>query len=224
MPWAGYFNLISQVDIFVFLDDVQFARRSWQSRNRILLNGKEKLLSVPIRNTGRATLIKDTIIDNTLNWQRKHWFTLHSAYNRAPYGGEAFELLAPFFIETTTELLSDLNQGIIQGISAALGLNPAFIRASDLRCGGKRSWHLTEILHRLNCDEYISPRGSARYLEEDNFERLSGVHVRFQEFQPTYYPQIGTSEFVSHLSIVDVIANIGIKGTRDYICASNQEH
>jgi hypothetical protein len=28
LPWAGYFNLISQVDTFVYLDNVQFERRS----------------------------------------------------------------------------------------------------------------------------------------------------------------------------------------------------
>ena len=35
LPWSGYFGLMSTVDIFVILDDVQFARRSWQQRNQI---------------------------------------------------------------------------------------------------------------------------------------------------------------------------------------------
>ena len=26
LPWAGYFNLIAQVDAFVFLDDAQFQK------------------------------------------------------------------------------------------------------------------------------------------------------------------------------------------------------
>lgn len=26
LPWAGYFNLISLVDIFIFLDDVQYEK------------------------------------------------------------------------------------------------------------------------------------------------------------------------------------------------------
>ena len=51
LPWAGYFNLISQVDRFVFLDDVQFEKQSWQTRNRILLQGEECLISVPVRKT-----------------------------------------------------------------------------------------------------------------------------------------------------------------------------
>lgn len=34
LPYLGYFQLIAQADVLVFLDDVQFARRSWQQRNR----------------------------------------------------------------------------------------------------------------------------------------------------------------------------------------------
>ena len=36
-PWSGYFNLISKVDNFVFLDDAQFSKDSWQVRNKILI-------------------------------------------------------------------------------------------------------------------------------------------------------------------------------------------
>ena len=36
LPYLGYFQLMAAASVFVCLDDVQFARRSWQSRNRIL--------------------------------------------------------------------------------------------------------------------------------------------------------------------------------------------
>ena len=48
LPWSGYFSMIKNADIFVFLDDVQFDKRSWQQRNRILLNKKETFLTVPV--------------------------------------------------------------------------------------------------------------------------------------------------------------------------------
>ena len=37
-PWQGYFALIDYVDEFIFLDNVQFDKRSWQQRNYIKLN------------------------------------------------------------------------------------------------------------------------------------------------------------------------------------------
>ena len=35
LPWIGYFSLIDKVDEFIFLDNVQFDKRSWQQRNKI---------------------------------------------------------------------------------------------------------------------------------------------------------------------------------------------
>ena len=56
LPWIGYFDLIAKADIFVFLDDVQFSRRSWQQRNRVLLDGKEMMLTIPTKNKGKRTI------------------------------------------------------------------------------------------------------------------------------------------------------------------------
>ena len=35
LPWLGYFAMIDDVELFIFLDDVQLEKRSWQVRNRI---------------------------------------------------------------------------------------------------------------------------------------------------------------------------------------------
>ena len=48
LPWAGYFALIDHVDQFIFLDNVQFVRRSWIQRNKIKIQDNEKLISVPV--------------------------------------------------------------------------------------------------------------------------------------------------------------------------------
>ena len=37
LPWKGYFQLISKVDVFVFYDTVDFTKRDWRSRNKILV-------------------------------------------------------------------------------------------------------------------------------------------------------------------------------------------
>ena len=47
IPWYGYFGLIEYVDEFIFLDHVQFDRRSWQQRNYIKIKNEKKLLTIP---------------------------------------------------------------------------------------------------------------------------------------------------------------------------------
>ena len=48
LPWCGYFGLMHAVDVFVLLDSVQFARRSWQQRNQIKGVNGAQWLSVPV--------------------------------------------------------------------------------------------------------------------------------------------------------------------------------
>jgi len=47
IPWKGYFDIIRDVDTFVFLDQVQFTVRDWRTRNRIKTKEGGAWLSVP---------------------------------------------------------------------------------------------------------------------------------------------------------------------------------
>ena len=49
MSYIGYFQLINAVDVFVVYDNIQFTKKSWFHRNRILVNGKDKMFSVPLK-------------------------------------------------------------------------------------------------------------------------------------------------------------------------------
>ena len=53
LPWIGYFALMDQVNIFVFLDSVQFDKRSFQQRNRIRTEQGELYLTVPVYSKGK---------------------------------------------------------------------------------------------------------------------------------------------------------------------------
>lgn len=217
LPWSGYFNLIAQVQKFVFLDDVQFEKQSWQTRNRILFNGKETFLVVPTRKARLSDEIREIRIASEKNWRRKHWMTLQGAYSRAPFGKKMLELLEDIYLDKDVDFLSELNQRIIKRISIALGLDAQFFRASDLGCGGRRSAHLVEIIEALECNEYLSPKGSEEYMKIDGFDRMCGARLVYQQFVPKPYIQYRGKDFISHLSIVDVIANIGVEGARSYI-------
>ena len=53
LPWQGYFALIDYVDEFVFLENIQFNKRSWQQRNKIVSNEKEIFLTIPVKTKGK---------------------------------------------------------------------------------------------------------------------------------------------------------------------------
>ena len=217
LPWAGYFNLMALVDVFVFLDDVQFERQSWQTRNRILLQGREHLLVVPAARLPLGTRIDEARIAGDARWRGDHWKTLVAAYAKAEHGEFLLELLRPFYEGPAQSLLAGFNEELVTAIAGAIGLRTRTLRASTLACGGRRSGHVAEICAALGCDEYLSPQGARDYLEQDGFAANAGVRLLFQRFEPAPYPQRGAREFVPRLSVVDVLANLGAEATLRYV-------
>ena len=222
LPWAGYFNLISSVDTFVFLDDVQFSRNSWQSQNRIIVNGNVENLTLPIVKCSLSTLIKDVKVSPDTEWIDNHKIKILNAYQGADHFNELADLIHKIYQEIQDYSLSKINQILITYIANRLGINPNFVRASDLKCSGRRSEHLAEICRALSCDTYISPIGSKLYLQEDRFQENSGIKLHFQKYSPSIYTQYSTADFFSHMSILDVIANKGICYAGNYSKATNK--
>ncbi len=223
MPWSGYFNLILESDVFVFYDDVQFEKGSWQNRNRILLNGKAHWITVPAHRNELKQLIKDIRIEDGTHWREKQVRVLEQTYSKHPHSKGLTEILDILSNITLTHLV-DFDIKIIQAISKQLGIKPNFIRSSSLNIKGNRSERLIRICEHFHCDLYISPIGSKGYLEKDgNFESSTIKHT-FQTFNPGPYPQYHNSDFVNQLSILDVVANLGWAQTFEYIKSGKIQH
>jgi hypothetical protein len=215
LPWAGYFNLMSRVSAFVFLDDVQFAKPSWQMRNRILHRGAPFFLSVPTEGSRNQILSEVRLAGD--EFRSTHQKTLEHAYQKHPFGAEVLEAVSPLLADKTLDRLVDLHITIIVALAQLLGFAPRILRSSELGVQGKRSVHLLEILADIGETAYLSPEGSRGYITLEEAFANSNVSVEYQHFEAVPYPQKGTTEFVSHLSILDVAANLGFEGARRYV-------
>jgi len=224
MPWAGYFNLIASVDTFVFLDDVQFDRRSWQSRNRIFDGGKVAWLTCPVQKVSRDTLINKIALVEQSQWRALHKKKVQLNYCNAPFFDDVRPILNTLETLDTTSL-SENNQAIITHLCELLGIKTKMISASEINTGGHRSTHLLNICKAIDASIYVSPQGSRDYLMEDKVFANSSVALAFQEYEPQSYiqkhaqkhAQKDSDDFVSHLSMIDVIANIGLNAASTYI-------
>jgi hypothetical protein len=49
LPYIGYWQLINSVDTFVVYDNIEFTKKGWFNRNRILEMGRDKLFTVPVK-------------------------------------------------------------------------------------------------------------------------------------------------------------------------------
>lgn len=215
LPWAGYFNLISRVDTFVFLTDVQFAKPSWQMRNRLLLQGSVHFITVPTQGSRNQRICDVQLAGD--DFRVKHAKQLEHAYRKHPHGSALLELVLPILSDRSLVRLEQLNITLIRAFAERFGLAPRFVCSSELRPEGERSERLLSLLHCSNERDYLSPAGSAAYIAEDAVLEQAGVHVEYQRFVPAPYAQKGAAQFEPALSIVDVVANLGFDGARDYV-------
>ena len=215
LPYLGYFHLIAAADVFVFLDDVQFARRSWQQRNRIWGAAGEVMLSVPVQKADRDASLSVIETAETERWREKHLNSIRHAYARRPHFTEGMAFLETHLQAPITRL-ADLNVEIIQAAAQRLGLATTFVRASTLAAPGDRSEHLLAICRAVNATEYLSPMGSRDYMIEDGVFARADFPARFQGFVELTYPQ-GYEPFTPYMAFIDAVMNLGWAGTRNLI-------
>ncbi|PIR50149.1 hypothetical protein COU79_01025, partial [Candidatus Peregrinibacteria bacterium CG10_big_fil_rev_8_21_14_0_10_54_7] len=73
LPWSGYFHKMVKADVFVFLDNVQFTKNSYQNRAKIKGLRGEQWLTVPVKTSGSFGEMTNRIkVDNSQNWREKH--------------------------------------------------------------------------------------------------------------------------------------------------------
>ncbi len=209
LPWTGYFRIMKEADVYVFMDNVQFEQRSWQSRNRIKSTQNFAWLSIPTHH-GSQSRISEVEVDNSKPWKRQHLNAIKTSYGKAPY----FSLYSSFFksiYESSWTELALLNICLIKYFSAKLGLSPVFVRASKLGLEGKRTTLLLDICKMFGADRYVSSIGAKNYMEQDGAKSIfekERIKVEFLEVNSFKYPQL-FGEFIPELSVIDLLFNCG---------------
>jgi len=211
IPWMGYFAMMDIADIFVFYDDVQFVLQSWHSRNRIKTSNGVQWLTVPTRkNFGQKI---NQVEVKGLRWEDDHIKTIEQAYSKAPHFEIYWEYVSRIF-EIDWIYLSELTTYSIRTLAELLDIGmPKFIKSSELEgIQGQKTDRVLSVLEKLGADEYISGMAAKDYLEEDKFK---DIKLTWFDYQHPTYPQI-RGEFVSHMSVIDLLFNTGDKAI-DYI-------
>jgi WbqC-like protein family len=209
IPWKGYFDVINQVDEFVFLDEVQYTRRDWRNRNKVKVHGSVQWLTIPVEVKGRyhQRIDETRIADDA--WATKHFETLVHAYRRAPYFDETVGLLEPLYRRhADTEMLTDVNTDFIAAICGHLGIRTRLSRSTDHATSDERSARLLDLCRALGANEYLSGPAAREYLDVKSFA-AAGVRVLWADYSGyPEYPQLG-GEFEHGVSVVDLIFNTG---------------
>ena len=208
MPWTNLFTKMAFCDHFVFLDNVQYARRSYQNRNKFKCSSGSKWLTVPVQKVSRNELIKNIFIENSTDWRKLHKTFLKMAYGNTSHYDSVIQIVNETFDQDWTNL-SDLNCYLTKLIANYLKFNNTFIRASMLIDTGEKSDRILNICQSLNADKYICGLGSKTYLNEEIF-LMHGIEIVYLEpmniLHHQTYPKLG---FIDGLSVFDYLFNAG---------------
>lgn len=186
LPWKGYFDLIRAVDEFILLDDVQFTRRDWRSRNRIKTKDGPAWLSLPIASKGRyLQAIRDTRIADA-DWGHAHWARIRNSYARAPFFDTYAPRFQPLFEQPPSNRLSIVNHAFITATCHALGISTPLSWSFDYPTRPERNQRLIDVCLATGATEYLSGPSARSYLDEAAFN-AAGIAVRFVDYSG--YPE-----------------------------------
>ncbi|NRA99093.1 MAG: WbqC family protein [Rhodobacteraceae bacterium] len=211
LPWIGYFALIDAVDHFFFLDDVQFSRQSWQSRNRICGRGAPIWLSLKMRRKpSRVSIAEAKVVDD--GFEAGLIAALDQVLSGMPHRAVAVDLVRQGFDESDGRL-SSLNRAIIDRICDATGIaTPRYTTSEgNAAVAQLKTDRLVDLCRSVDGAIYVSPPGAIDYLARENAFPGSGIDLKIFNYSHPEYAQ-GGDAFVSHMSAVEALAAVGPDG------------
>lgn len=204
LPYIGYWQLLNAVDRYVIYDDVNFIKGGWINRNRILQNGVPAYINVPMIGASSFKRINEIQVNRDPRVMGKLLKTVEQNYRKAP----CFESVMPLmericrceednlavFLANSIRVVCDYLD-----ITTTLVMSSQIEKDTSLRSQDK----VIDICRRQGATEYFNAIGGQALYDQASFARFD---IRLYFLKPTDVKYLqGKSEFVSNLSILDVL-------------------
>ena len=189
-PYIGYFQLISYVDEFYLLEDVQFIRHGWIERNKLpKSNGDAFYMKVPLQRHHQSDKIKDIQIDNTTPWKDLLYNQIRSTYGAKKVRKRKVLTHLLDILEPDHQSITRLNQHILREVCSILGITtkidivtPEMYNREFIAKPG--DWAL-EICKNMNAMiTYVNPAGGADLFDVGEFKSNS-IGIEFLKTNST---------------------------------------
>ncbi len=203
MPYIGYFQLMNAADKFIIYDDIQFTKKGWINRNRILVNGKDAYISLPLKKDSDYLAVNERYLADSWALDRKKMLNrVRESYRKAPQFDAAFPVVESCILCKEENLflfiLNSLNQ-----VKEYLEINTPLIISSALSAKDelKAEDKVIDLCKILGAHTYINPIGGLNIYQKEHF-RKEMIELLFLQTGAYQYRQFN-SEFVAYLSIID---------------------
>lgn len=205
LPYLGYWQLINIVDKYVIYDDVNFIKKGWINRNRILINKQSNWFTLKLSDASQNKKINEVFVLDDKNYFNKLIRTVYENYKKAPYFNDVFPLINDI-IENPERNLAKYLEFSIKKICDYLEIKTELIISSDLEKNNslKGKDKIIEICKKLNGQEYYNSIGGCELYSKDEFQE-NGIDIKFLKTKNILYKQFNITAFTENLSILDVM-------------------
>lgn len=212
IPWRGYFDIIDDVDLFIFYDDVQYSRGSWRNRNRIKTDRGLAWITVGV-NYSFPQRICDTQVNYLTDWHVQHSKLLYKWYNTAPYFSLYYDEIVSL-LNTRFATISQLNKWFCAWAMGKLRIDTPVRCSTEFRCEGQRTERLISLLKQVSATSYVSGPTAKGYIDPAMF-RCNDIGLEYKAYDYPEYLQLYDG-FEGAVSVLDLLFNVG-PNSRDFL-------
>jgi hypothetical protein len=226
VPWLGYLAQMASCDIFISLDSVQYSRREWQNRNRIISrHGKIDHISVSIKKGSQKNSLQETTISD--NFSAADLCAKTSNYYRGTTNADAGGEIAHYLYSShhlPGVSLANANFAQLFDISKLMGLTIAMEKASILE--QRLRWEspterILNICKLVGATTYLSSIGARTYMKKELYKFFeAGIDIQWQQFD--HFDYVDDKNFVSHLSCIDYLHHKRLCEMLPYVLSCNK--
>lgn len=202
IPWKGYFDIIHDVDLFIFFDGRQYTRNDWRNRNRIKSSEGTRWLTIPVGSVHRC-IIDDVRLPPSADWARYHFERLEKSYGRAPFFGFYRDFFREIYLGRHWTRLAELNQATTCAIARdLLGIKTQFITDHEFRGLTEAKGGLVlKMMELVGARTYVSGPSARNYLNPSAFAD-AGIELVWKDYAgypdyPQLHPPLRTRDLDS---------------------------
>ncbi|WP_280701042.1 WbqC family protein [Kitasatospora sp. GP82] len=210
LPRLSTLAKVFAADVWVVLDDVQFARRDYQHRTRLADLGdaqRWRWLSLPTHlPTGRSTLIHEARLADPELSIRRMTGMIHHAYRRSPHWPAVEAVLAPVLaVLAETARTAVVAEASTRALLAVLDWPGQIFYSRGLPARTGRSERLADLTVATGSTNYLCGPGGMRYIDRAPFTSQGVAVIPFST------PQDGIWELGSRVTALWALAELGPK-------------
>lgn len=204
-PYLGYFQLLNAVDEFIVYDNIEFTRRGWIHRNRILVNGKDEYISLPLKAASDYELVCNRFLADTWPVEKQKILNrITESYRKAPYFRDVINLI----IDSLNHPDHNLFNFILHSIKVVCGylyINTPIVISSSIPIdhGLKAQHKVLALCKARSASTYINPIGGIVLYDKEYFLKQN-IQLLFLKMNDLQYNQFD-HQFIPSLSIIDVM-------------------